>query len=324
VSPRKKHQPQWWASLASDPRALKIAVALALVVAFAFALAAAVDASSDANHSRVVVFDAGSTGNRVHVFKFSSDVDGVTLVSETFAAKSPGFRDLASKGAKVAADSLDALIDVARDEVPAKMRSRTKLTLRATAGIRLLPEGAEAAEAIMRAARKKLMGTGFDVEDRRVSVMSGEDEGKYAWTSVNYLLGRVGVGKSFENGGGGAEDGTSTVAVLDLGGGSAQIAFAVSDAAKASAPPGKGYVQSVGDGGRRDDVYVKSFAGYGLMAARAKVLATGGDDEDSGGNGTHPCVPAGYVGGCEENCYGLAPGERRVLYTGSHTTAFAW
>jgi apyrase len=176
----------------------------------------------------------------------------------------------------------------------------------------------------MRAARKKLMGTGFDVEDRRVSVMSGEDEGKYAWTSVNYLLGRVGVGKSFENGGGGAEDGTSTVAVLDLGGGSAQIAFAVSDAAKASAPPGKGYVQSVGDGGRRDDVYVKSFAGYGLMAARAKVLATGGDDEDSGGNGTHPCVPAGYVGGCEENCYGLAPGERRVLYTGSHTTAFAW
>jgi hypothetical protein len=50
-------------------------------------------------------------------------------------------------------------------------------------------------------------------------------------------------------------------------------------------------------------VYVKSFKGYGIMAARAKILQLAGAD------GTHPCVPEGFEGGCKDKCYGLEPGE---------------
>ena len=58
---------------------------------------------------------------------------------------------------------------------------------------------------------------------------------------------------------------------------------------------------------QRQHIYAHSFKGYGIMAARAKILAFA--DADAG---THPCVPAGFRGGCESRCYGLAPGETYV------------
>ena len=44
----------------------------------------------------------------------------------------------------------------------------------------------------MDAVRSKLARTGFDVESRDVSILSGDDEGLYGWVAVNYLLGRIG------------------------------------------------------------------------------------------------------------------------------------
>jgi Golgi nucleoside diphosphatase len=86
-----------------------------------------------------VVFDAGSTGNRVHVFKFQASPSGPKLLNEVFHAMKPGFRDVASD-AQQAADLLDPLLVTTLNSVPANLRKDTKLTLRATAGLRLLPE----------------------------------------------------------------------------------------------------------------------------------------------------------------------------------------
>lgn len=137
-----------------------------------------------------VVFDAGSTGNRVHVFKFQSSPSGPKLLNEVFHAMKPGFRDVASDAQK-AADLLDPLLVTALKSVPPGQRKSTKLTLRATAGLRLLPEGPEAAQAIMDAVKTKLQGTEFVVPDEYVTILDGSDEGAYGWIAVNYLSSKV-------------------------------------------------------------------------------------------------------------------------------------
>ena len=173
----------------------------------------------DGGETYSVVFDAGSTGNRVHVFKFAPGPDGPVLVDEVFRASKPGFSAVAADPAAAAA-LLDPLIATARDAVPANKRARTKLTLRATAGLRLLPEGPEAAAAVLDAVRARLGGVDFLVPDDGVTLLDGADEGAYGWIAVNYLLDRLdrseGVGDA----------GADTVAVADLGGGSAQITYA--------------------------------------------------------------------------------------------------
>ena len=164
----------------------------------------------------------------------------------------------------------DPLVATAMRSVPARARKRTPLTLRATAGLRLLPEGPAAADAIMDAVRSKLSRTGFDVKSRDVSILSGGDEGLYGWVAVNYLLGRIGGGGAGEVG----SEKKTTVALADLGGGSAQLSYAV-DADVASTAPA-GYVRTVpgtrGPAGALS-AYVHSFNGYGLVAARHRILA---------------------------------------------------
>jgi len=110
---------------------------------------------------------------------------------------------------------------------------------------------------------------------------------------VNYLLGKL--GKSLEQ----------TVAMMDMGGGSMQMAYAVPATVAADAP--MGYVRPVTYADHTYNLYVKSYPGYGIMAARAKILQKTRDEE-----GTHACVPLGYEGGCTSKCYGLQPHESYV------------
>ena len=322
----------------SNVRAGSALAAVALVVAFAITLGARLSAPPAAPSgpapgasAYAVVFDAGSTGNRVHVFEFSaaSSTSSIgALANEVFRAETPGFRAFAADP-DAAAAMLDPLIETARAAVPAHLRPRTPLTLRATAGLRLLPEGPEAADAILAAARAKLEATEFLVRPDRVTLLDGADEGAFGWIAVNYLLGNDAAMRSGGGSGGGASGGfgfggrkaaaggsraaasgasssDGTVAVADLGGGSAQISFAV-DAATAEAAP-EGYVRSTsGDGGVH--YYAHSFNGYGIMAARAKILSSAGaaSASEAAEERGHPCVPAGFSGGCEGKCYGLPP-----------------
>lgn len=300
-----------------------LAAALVVTVLVCFGMFARGGGNGEPRH--VVVFDAGSTGNRVHVFEFDTTGDGPRLKQEVFHAAKPGLKERA-KDPRAAAALLDPLVATAMRSVPARARKRTPLTLRATAGLRLLPEGPAAADAIMDAVRSKLVRTGFDVNPSRdVSILSGGDEGLYGWVAVNYLLGRIGGGGAGEVGSGKTK---TTVALADLGGGSAQLSYAV-DADVASTAPA-GYVRTVpGTRGRPAgalSAYVHSFNGYGLVAARHRILAgvgggrAGGEGAVGGpvassGKGTrggppssrtHACVHAGHAGhSCDRDCYGL-------------------
>ncbi|KAK4440387.1 Apyrase [Sesamum alatum] len=237
--------------------------------------------ATDSTDSYAVVFDAGSTGSRVHVFAFDPNL-ALTPIGqsyELFLSTSPGLSSY-EHDPEAAALSLKPLLQNAVAVVPAELRAQTPVRLGATAGLRLLP--GNASEAILDAV-KKLLKTESSLYYRPdwVSVLGGIDEGGYQWVTINYLLRTL--GKSY----------SSTVGVVDLGGGSVQMAYAISEQAAAAAPPvadgDDPYVTDKVALGTKYHLYAHSYLNYGLKAARAQSLKLSGDK----GN---PCVTNGYQG----------------------------
>ncbi|KAI5667333.1 hypothetical protein M9H77_17186 [Catharanthus roseus] len=95
--------------------------------------------------------------------------------------------------------------------------------------------------------------------------------------AINYLLGKA--GKTYQE----------TVATIDLGGGSIEITYAVSDitAAKNITIGGKSYVQKKTLMGKNYNLYAYSYLNYGLLAGRAGIL-------NLTKNSTNPCILTHY------------------------------
>lgn len=214
------------------------------------------------------MIDAGSTGSRIHVYKFNNCGPTPELEEEHFeqTAKKEGGSGLSSyKGdAEGAAKSLDPLMKVAVEKVPKSYQACTPVAVKATAGLRKL--GDEMSNRILQAVRHRLEAQyPFPVvseEQGGVEVMPGEQEGVYAWITANYLLGKIG-----------GPDKTPTAAVLDLGGGSTQIVFQPTFPETASGGlPNKladgDHKYELSFGGRDFTLYQHSYLGYGLMEAR--------------------------------------------------------
>lgn len=67
----------------------------------------------------------------------------------------------------------------------------------------------------------------------------------------------------------------------------AQIMFAVPQDVASHSP--KGYIRTTSGGGKMYNLYVNSYLGYGLMAARKAIL-------EENGPGPNPCIPADASG----------------------------
>jgi len=218
-----------------------------------------------------LMIDAGSTGSRIHVYRFNNCGATPELEREWFemTAKKEGGSGLSSykSDAEGAAKSLDPLLEVAMKNVPDKLKGCTPIAVKATAGLRKL--GPELSNAILKAVRNRLETVyPFPVlSDERggVEVMDGKDEGVYAWITTNYLLGKIG-----------GPDKTPTAAVFDLGGGSTQIVFEptfplVKDGGMPEVLSEGDHKYSLSFGGRDFTLYQHSYLGYGLMAARENL-----------------------------------------------------
>ena len=220
-----------------------------------------------------VVFDAGSTGSRVHVFRFDIGGSGdLALIDDTFEQLKPGLSSFADTPEEGAA-SFKPLLEVAMRTVPEEARASTTVEVRATAGLRMLP--GEQADDLLRAVQDLLQDYPFAIGDGGVSIMDGAEEGAFQWLTMNYLLGNL------------QGDLGSTVATVDLGGGSVQLAYAADKKHVATAPDG--YFKEMKSGDFTYHVYVYSHLGFGLMAARAAVLAEAQGD-------VSPCIPTGHQG----------------------------
>ncbi|KAF9054769.1 nucleoside phosphatase family-domain-containing protein [Panaeolus papilionaceus] len=166
-----------------------------------------------------LMIDAGSTGSRIHIYKFNNCGASPSYEYEVFVKNQKGLSSFSGRPLE-AAMSLDELLDEATKVVPRAMWACTGVWVKATAGLRLL--GQKEADDILGAVEKRLRGEyPFSVpKEGAVTVMDGKDEGVYAWITANYLLGTIGHGAKSTS-----DKGKETYAVLDLGGASTQIVF---------------------------------------------------------------------------------------------------
>ncbi|KAI2643541.1 guanosine-diphosphatase [Xylaria nigripes] len=217
----------------------------------------------------VIMIDAGSTGSRIHVYKFNNCGPTPELESEEFkmTEKNVGGLSKYKDDPLAAALTLDPLLVVAMQTVPDNLKGCTPIAVKATAGLRMI--GNEAAEAILKTVRNHLeQDYPFAVvseEENGVAIMDGSDEGVYAWITTNYLLGKIG-----------GTDQSPTAAVFDLGGGSTQIVFEPTFPTSGSGGMSERMIEGehkyeLSFGGRNFELYQHSHLGYGLMAARNSI-----------------------------------------------------
>ena len=242
--------------------------ALACLAALAALVLVGTLRGADSEMRRLIVFDAGSSSTRVHVFELDVVRRGTRLpaVRAHFEAPrraSPGLADLELESDHADTEAaLDArmeayfspLVRFAESVVPASARAETSTLLMATAGVRALPE--PRAEHVLARCRTVLRRSAFAktkraaFTDASVRLITGADEGLYAWIAANYAAGTL------------HEPPERTVGVVELGGASAQVTF------RPEKKPPRAYRAELVVADRKWAVYTHSALGLGLDAAR--------------------------------------------------------
>jgi hypothetical protein len=232
-------------------RRRRAGLAAAALLLLALALPSAADPTTPAPqtptpeatyYEHAAVIDAGSTGSRLHLFRYkpgalSGGWAAVPLPDASLKA-TPGLSAFASEP-RLAAASLRPLLRFLQQHVPRDQWAHTPVQLFATAGMRALP--ADAREAVLASVRRLLRKSGFQFdEDGWARVVSGREEALWAWVAVNYASGALpGLLKARNGGGGGGGGGAAggasssspssssppLLGVLELGGGSMQVAL---------------------------------------------------------------------------------------------------
>lgn len=223
-----------------------------------------------------LMIDAGSTGSRIHTYYFRHHpVPGkLDLVHEDFYALKPGLsshKDDPDEAAK----SLVPLLERAMARIPKEARPATPVVLRATAGLRMV--GEDAANAILGKVRTLLKESDFRFDsDDWATILAGNEEAVYSWVTVNYLLDRR------------PDD---TVGTLEMGGGSAQIAYVPRDEPLETTSGNCSLRnEDVDFKGRDLPLYTVSHLDFGLQKARAIALDK---FEETGKLSDNACINSG-------------------------------
>ncbi|KAJ2661751.1 Golgi apyrase [Coemansia sp. RSA 1199] len=234
------------------------------------------DATGDRRKYGVVI-DAGSSGSRLMIYAWDDpgsttasnndkwQLPVVERASEHWTHKtSTGISSFADRPHRVGVEHIKPLLDFAQQHIPQQQLAHTPVVLLATAGMRLLPR-AHQLQILDTACTYARANYDFMLKDCQDSfqVVSGEVEGLFGWIAVNYLL----------------DDGfnsNSTHGFLDMGGASAQIAFAPAPNAVAQMRDELATVTLRGVDGtdRSFTVFVATFLGHGTNEARRRYVET--------------------------------------------------
>ncbi|XP_067240683.1 ectonucleoside triphosphate diphosphohydrolase 5 [Chanodichthys erythropterus] len=241
--------------------------------------------SRPANSSQIfygIMFDAGSTGTRIHVYTFiQKDPDGLPVLdNEMFQSMKPGLSAYADVP-EIAGHTVRQLLRVAKKTVPPVEWKRTPVVFRATAGLRLLPPAK--AHALLEEVQDVFEESPFYVPADSVSIMNGTSEGILAWITVNFLTGRL------------DRSSQKTVGILDLGGGSTQITFLPKSKKTVESAPAD-YIARFHMFNSTYELYTHSYLGNGIKAARLAALGALGSDGLERKVFRSSCLPKKHTG----------------------------
>lgn len=277
-------------------------------------------ASTEKVHNYMAVIDAGSSGSRIHVYKYTYNDDSTTTTTTHYATKvvepdhetmksKPGLSSFVSHP-QDAGNSLEPLIAFAKEHVPINKIETTPILLKATAGMRIAQEQhAPAVDSILQSVKSTLQTSGFRFTDSNVNIISGQEEGMLGWLALNYLHERHAATVAADaaassnlrggGGGGGASGNFKMWSVLEMGGASAQVSVPLSTGTITTGIPDSSVLPySSPTSGQQGSMYTHSFLGFGVQSAKEAVEEALFAEEEEGQQIDvlhHPCLPDGYT-----------------------------
>ena len=222
-----------------------------------------------------VVVDCGSSGSRPFIYEYN-DKNEFPEISYIDNKKFDIKLADAANDDSVIPDLVDGIYTFAKKKIDKDDREDTKIYFYATGGMRLLPEDQQ--EKILSDLKDELeKETKFIVKKKNLKVISGNDEGRFLWLSLNQLL------TNFE--------GSDSVGALDYGGASAQIAFETKNPILSSSD--EDYV-NVAIKDRTYSLFSHSFLGLGLAEADKALKDALISKNKSEQTIVNPCYFEGY------------------------------
>lgn len=193
---------------------------------------------------------------------------------------------------RVGPDHLKSLVDIALDEIPQSKVSETPIFLMATAGVRFLPKHEQTA-LLQNICTYLQATTDFILPDcnAHIQVISGETEGLYGWIAANYLLGGFDHPEEHNHG-----KGHHTYGFLDMGGASAQIAFApnATESQKHANDLKLVRMRNLDGSPTEHKVFTATWLGFGANKARERFIENLEDHYTKNAKELpDPCMPKG-------------------------------
>lgn len=232
-----------------------------------------------------IVIDAGSSGSRLHIYKWllpeyikSHLADHQELLSSVpHIISSPNWNKKITPGLsfygkqldKIWHDHLLPLVEFAQTIIPVTQIKKTPIFIQATAGMRLLPNKQQS-KIINTVCSSLQKNSDFLMKNcqQQVQIIDGETEGIYGWLSLNYLANKF---NNFRT----DEDVHKSLGFMDMGGASTQIAFVPSN--KAEVTKHKDdlslvNLRSINGDLQSWNVFVSTWLGFGANQARRRYL----------------------------------------------------
>lgn len=228
-------------------------ITLGLVLTFG---AIPAQAATSTEVAYVAVVDAGSSGSRIALYEDGEQPLGSPNRLMEEKPKVPPLSDFESNPAEAGTAGIGPLLDALDAYLVTNSieKSSVSVSVLATAGLRNVEQrDAAKAAAIVGAVTAYIPTRGYAVGE--VAIMSGQREALYAWLDANASDGTL-------------ADGDNNIGIVEIGGASAQVAFA-------SPKPGGRGVESAQVGPLTFNVVALSYLGLGQNDARSFMRELG-------------------------------------------------